>query len=58
MLIRRVSLTQYPFEKTGAMAPEGHPRIMDIVAKKLHEGANVILGSKNEVHIATSHDAA
>jgi fructose-1,6-bisphosphatase I len=44
-------------EQAGGMATNGSERIMDIVPTKLHERVSVILGSKNEVALATSYHA-
>jgi fructose-1,6-bisphosphatase I len=36
-------------EQAGGMATNGRERILDIVPRKLHERASVVLGSRNEV---------
>ena len=42
-------------EQAGGAATNGRERILDIVPGKLHERVSVILGSKNEVELATSY---
>jgi fructose-1,6-bisphosphatase I len=44
-------------EQAGGVASNGSQRIMDITPGKLHERVSVILGSKNEVHLAVSYHA-
>ncbi len=42
-------------EQAGGAATNGHQRILDIQPCALHERVSVILGSKNEVELATSY---
>ncbi len=42
-------------EQAGGAATNGHQRILDIQPSALHERVSVILGSKNEVELATSY---
>jgi fructose-1,6-bisphosphatase I len=42
-------------EQAGGAATNGRERILDIQPKKLHERVSVILGSKNEVELATRY---
>jgi fructose-1,6-bisphosphatase I len=44
-------------EQAGGMATDGHQRILDIVPTKLHQRVSVLLGSRQEVEIATRHHA-
>jgi fructose-1,6-bisphosphatase I len=47
-------------EQAGGAATDGKQRILDIVPTKLHQRVSVLLGSRNEVELATRHhtDAA
>ena len=40
-------------EQAGGAATDGRQRILDLVPTKLHERVSVVLGSKNEVQVAT-----
>jgi fructose-1,6-bisphosphatase I len=42
-------------EQAGGMATDGKQRILDIVPTKLHQRVSVLLGSRNEVELATRH---
>jgi fructose-1,6-bisphosphatase I len=44
-------------EQAGGAATDGHRRILDIVPTKLHQRVSVLLGSRNEVELATRHHA-
>jgi fructose-1,6-bisphosphatase I len=42
-------------EQAGGAATDGRQRILDIVPTKLHQRVSVLLGSRNEVELATRH---
>jgi fructose-1,6-bisphosphatase I len=44
-------------EQAGGMATDGKQRILDIVPTKLHQRVSVLLGSRNEVELATRQHA-
>jgi fructose-1,6-bisphosphatase I len=44
-------------EQAGGAATDGQQRILDIVPGKLHQRVSVLLGSRNEVALATRYHA-